>query len=313
VPITFVPVDDAGTMRFAVPVSVNGSPTFLVTIDTGAIGLAVFESSLQGTPVTQTSTPLSITFGGDAQQALTWTGVEARGVVRIGSEATPGEIAFQLVTAASCPSFNPPCGVTSATNHGIGGNLGVGLRAAGYPTLDVYSPIAQLGAPRSDGFTVHVGGLGASQGTLVLGLPAADAGFSGIALSPDTPSSLQNGLSAWQDGVPLCYALNGAQVVPSCSNTHIDTGAEDALVWVQEVPPQASSSDLGLVLEPGVTVDVTDDAGFDLRFTSGAGSADRVSFYSGGDAVSALGLPLFFRYDVEFDIRDGRIAFAAAK
>jgi hypothetical protein len=57
---------------------------------------------------------------------------------------------------------------------------------------------------------------------------------------------------------------------------------------------------------------VTDNAGFDLQFTSGGDSAERVSFYSGGHAVSALGLPLFARFNVEFDIRHGRIGFNRA-
>ncbi len=310
VPITVVTVDDAGTQRLAVPVSINGSPPFLVALDTGAVGLAVFESSLGGTPVSQTTTPLSTTFGGDAQQSLTWSGVEAEGVVQIGSAATPRPIAFQLVKSALCPSFASGCGANAASNDGLGGNLGVSLRAQGYSTPDVFSPIAQLAPPLSDGFTVRLGGLDASAGgTLGLGLPTDASSFSTLSLAPDERCSLANGLPAWQDSVELCYVLNGAPLVPRCSSTYIDTGDEEALVWVEDVPTTASPGDTGLQLAPGQAVEVTAGATLDLRFTSGASSPERVGFYTGGSAVSALGRPLFARYDVEFDIRHGWIGF----
>lgn len=307
IPITVVTVDDAGTQRLAVPLSINGSPPFLVTLDTGAVGLAVFASSLQGTAVTETSTALSTTFGGNAEEALTWSGVLARGVVQIGAAATPSAIAFQLVTAASCPSFAAGCSVTSAGNAGIGGNLGVSLRARGYPTPDVYSPIAQLAPPYSDGFAVRMGA-----GALVLGLPPDIAGFSTTSLSPDLPCALPNGLPAWEDSVEVCYAVNGAPLTPSCSQTFIDTGAEAALIWVEAAPSMTLGTPTGLMLNPGIAFEATSDAGLDLRFTSGPASPARVDFATGGKAVSALGRPVFAHYDVAFDIRHGGIGFQPA-
>jgi hypothetical protein len=110
----------------------------------------------------------------------------------------------------------------------------------------------------------------------------------------------------------MCFAVNGTPTVPPCSSTFIDTGATSVIVSVQSVPPAAGGNPMALSLPAGTMFDASNDAGFDLHFTVGSTAApDAVTFYSGGYAVSGLGLPLFVRSDVVFDIENGRIGFSA--
>src|SRR5262249_19329270 len=140
-----------GLKQLAVPISINGSNTFNVLLDTGSVGLRVFAQALEGTSVTQTSREVSVAFG-PGGKGFQFDGVEASGAVSLGTIVEPTSIAFHLVTSITCPVSDPNCFPASYTKYGIYGILGVGLRPAVEGPPDIYSPIAQLGAPLSSGF-----------------------------------------------------------------------------------------------------------------------------------------------------------------
>ena len=304
--IVAISVIDGGDGKpvMTIPLSINGSASVPIALDTGSVGLRIFESALS-VPVTETSKAVSATFGGGGSAGnVTWSGVESYGAVTLAGIATSGSIGFELVTAVSCQG-NFPCGDPLATNPGIGGIIGVGLRGAD-DSVGNYSPIAQLPAPWSNGFVIHMSG--GAPGQLLLG--ASEASFGQTNLSADTPAQLPNGLPAWLDGIPVCFAVNGVPIDPPCSTSFIDTGAWSAYVPVQTYPPDVTNGP-PTTLQSGASFTARNDAGLDLSFTAepSASSLAQVEFYSGGYGVASLGLPLFVRVDVAYDILGGHIGF----
>jgi hypothetical protein len=107
----------------------------------------------------------------------------------------------------------------------------------------------------------------------------------------------------------MCFAVDGAPLAPPCSPTVFDSGATAAVIYADVLPPAGATG----ALAPGAAFAATADPGFDLRFTVGAAptSLDRVVFNQTKDAVSTLGVGVFFRYDVAYDAMNGRIALGA--
>lgn len=284
------------------PVSVSGSAPVEVLLDTGSTGLRVFASALNGASVT-TGAGLSVTFGSDQ-----FVGREAKGVVAIGGATTPSPIAFQLVDSVSCPPGDASCDPATEnqalfTKNGIDGVLGVGLRPPG--SGDVYSPIAQLGLARA-AFTVHTGGAASTSGSLVLG--AGGSGFETVALSQE--GTLPNGVRAWgDDQVQVCFRIGGTPNAPPCTPSVFDTGSNADVVYAPSLP----ASDLALdgTLAPGVAFEASCGSALDVRFTVGDPPESGIDlvWVDSSDDFSILGIEAFFRYDVRFDLEQGRIGF----
>jgi len=315
VPLDIVELDDAGTKELGASISINGGPPIRLMVDTGSIGIRVFASAVQGTNVTRTANTAATQFGGGSS-AETWTGVEAYGVVQIGTAKTPQPIAFQIVTSFACVGCTPSasndcseCIAPNFTDHGLYGNVGISLRNPNdFAPDDIYSPIAQLGHPLSDGFVVHTGGPASTQGELAFGTTGNDlAVFTQVALPAAQPASLPNGLPAWQDTqVDLCFSVNGTPLNPPCSPSIFDTGLDRAIVYGQGVPAGAIENG---ALAAGALFEARNDAGLDIQFTveDPQASIDNVQFYSGGMPFSMLGAPVFYRFDVAYDIAGGHI------
>jgi hypothetical protein len=285
---------------FLVAVSVNGVP-FNVLLDTGSSGLRVFSAATLGTP---TGEDVPDDFGSG------WLcGPTETAVVGFGGLTTPGPIAFQRVE--SCDGGEGLMGELASV--GIQGIFGASLRADA--PQDIYSPFEQLGSPLSSGFIIRTGGYSSTKGAITFGVSSDTlSGFQPIALAPDP--GRDSGPPAWMDTPSVCFLVNGAQTNPPCSSTYFDTGSNFAIIQdTAPVPGGLSSSGM---LIPGTTFEAKapgptgPDAGspFDLAFTVGSSpitSLDEVEITQ--QSENNLGIEVFFRFDVAFDVTKGRLAF----
>ena len=291
------------------PISIDNGPLVNVLLDTGSSGLRIFASALTGQSVITDSPVTSIQFGGGD----VFTGPTANAVVSIGGVATPDPIAFQLVNSVSCVSTKPACGSasgmpTSYTDNGIFGILGASLRAD--TPAAIYSPFAQLAKPLGDGFVISAGTFGATQGELAFGpVPSTDAGFVYLQLATDTRRSV--GAPAWKDTPQICFKIDGAATDPPCGAANFDTGGNLALVY-QTALPSTKVDSSGFLL-PGVTFEAYKSP-FDFQLTIGdppTTSLDTVRIQTTSVGYVNLSIEPFFRFDVAYDIAQGRIGFRA--
>ena len=298
--------DGAGLFAL-VPISVNGSPIFGVLLDTGSDGLRVFADALQGTQVDVSSTAVDVEFGYGNSMA----GHLATGEVSFGGVETAGPVAFHLIESFECAPSYPGCDFAGGeaailTDAGIHGILGVSTRA-GLPE-EIYSPFAQLGEPRSNGFVVRTGGFDSASGEIAFGLAAADvAGFAEVSLV--AMGSQVNGVPAWRDdAVQTCFTVAGTSVDPPCTDTVFDTGASVDVIYAPNLPIEQV---LDGALAPGVSFEARVDPALDLAFTVGAVPEPSVDLVFVDDAVpfALLGMGVFFRNDVLFDLAHGTIGF----
>jgi hypothetical protein len=283
-------------------VSVDGSPPIGVLVDTGSNGLRIFASALGGTSISSSNEALSVDFGGDLL-----AGHKASAVVHIGSMATASPISIQLVETFSCsPSF-PDCNVsdntgTAYTSAGINGILGIGLRPA---TDGLYSPLAQLGSPIADGFTIHFDGLDSTTGELRLGPPATE-GSAQVQL--ERSGEFPNGLSAWSDDtVSVCYSVNGAAPQPACVDTVFDTGSNMDVVYGKGLGAATVTADG--YLAPGLAFEAKHEGVFDLKYTTGTKTSRDLVMVATDDPFTILGVGTFFRYELRFDRVNGKLGF----
>ena len=301
VPLTIADYPGASGKLLLAPVSVNGSPTVNVLLDTGSSGLRVLAAALGGTNVTTTTEATLTQFGGEIL-----TGHKASGRLTIGGVTAPGEIDFDLVEKISCIPNDPYCDPATVAKEvedaGIQGVMGIGLRGG---SSGIVSPLPQLGAPLSRGFTLRTGGFGAKTGELVLGaaeLPGA------ATITLKSAGALPGGATAWADDqIQLCYRVNDADTDPPCSEAVLDTGSNLDVIHARNLPASAITAD-GL-LAPGVTFEVSHADGFTMKLTVGSPitwSLDGI-LVDDQEAFTILGLGVFFRHDVAFDLGHGKI------
>jgi hypothetical protein len=301
VPLTIADYPGGGSGRFLlVAITVNGSAPVDVLLDTGSSGLRVFASALAGTKVTTTSEATSTRLGGEVL-----SGHKASGTVCVGGIAIPGPLVFDLVESFSCAAAYPGCDPTSVAEYfaesGIQGIIGVGLRA---DPSGIHNPLARLGAPLSHGFTIRTGGIASGEGELVLGATALpDAAWITLTRAGDLPG----GGPAWADDeIPVCFKVDGAPTTPPCSPSVLDTGSNLDVLYARSLPAGATTDGL---LAPGVRFEAAHEQALGLRFTVG----DPVTWSLDGVLVqqdepfTILGIEVFFRHDVAFDLVNGRI------
>jgi hypothetical protein len=275
----------------AVSISVNGSAPFDVLLDTGSTGLRVIQSALNGTTVTTSTQPLSVDFGGNVMN-----GHKASATVTLGAQAKTAAIDFHLVESFACDAQTPDCDVKTAgasywESQGIHGILGVGLR----PDPDgLPSPLAALASR----FTLDT-----VAGAIVLGVDEAAGGAKLQLKRLDT---------GWADDqLMLCFKVGGVATSPPCTQTVLDTGSNVDLLYATNVPAASMTSDGELA--PNVSFEATEmTSGFEFGFT--VGSPPTPSFddvwvdATSGDAFSLLGIEVFLRHRVSFDLTAGTIS-----
>jgi hypothetical protein len=298
--------DGAGDLAL-VPISVNGSPSFGVLLDTGSDGLRVFRDALQGTTIEVSDAAVSVEFGYGNQMA----GHLATAEVAFGEVKTPEPIALHLVDSFQCAPDVPACDfaggeATVLTDAGVYGILGVSTRA-GFPAV-IYSPFAQLGERRSRGFIIRTGGFGSAAGEVLFGLAEeAVAGFATVSLS--AMGTHPNGLPAWRDdAVQTCFSVDDAAVVPRCSETVFDTGSSVDVIYAPSLPSSQVSAG---ALAPGVEFRAQVEPALDMSFTVGATPSPSFDLVFVDDTIpfALLGMGVFYRHDVLFDLHAGALGF----
>lgn len=301
VPVTIAAYPGGGGKFLRVAITVNGSSPIDLLLDTGSSGLHIFKAALGHTTVTTTSETITTQFGGEI-----FFGRKASGTVSIGSVAAPSPVVFDLVESIGCVPGNPYCDPASVgkyfTDSGIYGIMGIGLRN---DPSGIYSPLAQLGAPLSDGYTLRTGGFASQAGELVLGAKELP-GVTPIALQQI--GTLPGGLAAWaDDDIQVCYKVDGVATTPPCSAAVLDTGSNLDVLYAKNLPASAVTYD-GL-LASGVSFEASHAPAFQLKFTVGTPitwSLDGVLVQQ-DEAFTILGIEVFFRHDVAFDLVNGRI------
>lgn len=261
-------------------IKVNDSAPIDVLVDTGSSGLRVFREALHGTAVDTTAEPASVEFGGGVK----WDGHVANANVTLGD--VTAKVAFQLVEshAGDLPA--------------VQGVLGIGLRA-GEPA-SVYNPLAQID---ETGFVIKTGGFDSKSATIVLA-----AGETAIQLA--AKGKLPNGKPAWgDDEIDVCFTIAGAAPTPPCTNTVLDTGSNFDIVYAPKLPAEQMKDGL---LAPGVAFEAVRKDAFDLKYTVGTNPLPSVDgiMVDDTDPFAILGVATFFRYDVSYDLANGRIGLA---
>ena len=290
-----------------VPISVNGSATIDVLLDTGSDGLRVFRDALQGTSVDITTTPVDVEFGFGERMV----GHLATAEVSFGSATTSGPVAFHLVESFECTPAVPDCGFATGepsflTDAGVDGILGVSTRTG--EVAELYSPFAQLDDPLSTGFVIRTGGFESGAGEIEFGLaPSAVSGFERIDLAP--MGVHPNAVPAWRDdSVETCFAVNGVAVVPPCTDSVFDTGSSTEVIHAPNLPPGTVQDGS---LAPGVSFRARVDPVFDLELVVGATPTPSVDFVLIDDVepFALLGVGVFLRFDVLYDLEAGKLGF----
>ena len=284
--IPFVPREAGGTPHF-VQVSIGNGPAVPVSVDTGSIGLYVFEHEV-GPEVERTATPIHQGY----VDGTRFDGYVGLATVRFpGTGLSTERIAIGVITRVSCAPDQPHC-PGSDQKPGV---MGVGMDTGGR----LASPFAQL--PGIAGAAFIVDSRRGMPPHIVLG-PTVEAlrSFRFAALRPGRPSTL--GLPSWDSGsVRGCYRVNGEAA--GCQEVIFDTGQGNSVFD----PGTAQHLQLGPhgFLLPGQTFELDVPNALQLRIET-----DR-SMYIMPRATPRSNIgTLVFRYTaVAFDMRNGRIGF----
>ncbi len=257
-------------------VVVNGSAPIPVVVDTGSVGLRVFD------PVTADL--------GDAASATVHghllVGHVATATVQIGDIQLPAALAFELVDSGDTGPY---------TDAGIHGILGLGL-GAGAPAA-IYNPLAQL--PGITTYAIHAGGVGSTAGSLELA--AVPRGYTTVDLPP--AGALPDGLMAWtDDALAGCYRVSGSPVDPPCTDTAIDSTATTDTILANALPAGPLASGTAFAVAIGA---------FSSDFTAGVTPGQDLVTVDPSAPGATLGLELFLRFDVLYDLATGAIGFRA--
>jgi hypothetical protein len=228
-------------------VTVGGGPPVRVVVDTGAPGLTVVSTAL-GPDARPTGRQGRAGFVGSSFPV---TLVRAR--VGIGGVGGPTVLSTpRPVLLHSTPAALHLCG-------GAEGNLGIGAGNPGPgapPPME--SPLVQLPAPLSDGFTLSLTG---GTGTLTAGKPAVSARAVVLPL-PTENGHYPDGRQAYQRDPTLCWTVGPQH---GCGPTNVDSGFSFPAVRPDLLPgagyPAVPSGRVGPVLPAGTEVTVTSPQG----------------------------------------------------
>jgi hypothetical protein len=300
-----------GGLGMVLPVSVGGASPVGLLLDTGSTALRVFTSALGAAAVQRTTQSVTELYA----DGTTFQGVLGTARVAIGDAATDAPISVHLVDTVTCDPSKPSCPVSATgerhyTDYGMSGILGVSLRAK-TTAPDLYSPLAQLPGNLGGGFILRSGRYGSSSGTLVIGLTADNtAGFAQGSLAAQTGVSAHpNGVPTWDDtSLQVCFTIGGTTVQAHCTPMVFDTGSTALSIVATGVPTtMLQNGDL----ISGTSVEMASAGLFDVSFTVGnpvTSGVDNVAIHATGTHANS-GIEMFFRRDLLFDARNGRIGF----
>jgi hypothetical protein len=215
---------------------------------------------------------------------------------------TPGPIAV-----GSFPASAPTLRGESRCGP-IQGILGIGLGNAGPALPPLESPLVQLPAPLSDGYTL---GLNEAGGQLVLGRPSTTDRTVTVSLLREN-GHYPDGRQAYQRDVVLCWTVGADR---GCGPTNIDSGASTPLVRPDLLPalaarlPPVARGHAGRPVPPGTPVTIDTPGGAPLTsFTSRGTPPDDDLVLAGlfGVTQANTGMGFLLSNTVGYDLTTGQ-------
>ncbi|HUE25194.1 MAG TPA: DUF3443 family protein [Solirubrobacteraceae bacterium] len=311
VPVTMTTETPNGpepAVRALVHVRVGGGPSVPVLLDTGSPGLRVLPSVV-GPKSELTGRTIKAEFGGGE----TLVGPVARARVTVGSLSTPSPIAFQVIKGVDCPSKEPRCKPSEylkALFRDIGAEGIMGIDTGDKFRQRVFSPLLQLGAPYSEGFSLKLAAKGS--GKLILGPPPIEPGTMTAPLTRSpTPAEYPSGGLAYKRSLRMCWS---ASDVTSCRVTDFDIGTPTTVVSpsaLLNVPTVTVSG--GRIVAPGTPISIH-APGFGpvvWHYTANTSYGDGLTQIStGGGKGFNTGIVPFYSHTIGWNVRTGQIVIS---
>jgi hypothetical protein len=316
------PTPEAGTVSVAMPVRSIGSLKLLglpvtvagrqseLLLDTGSAGVRILASAAGTFGLVRTAVPDQVSFA----DGTVFRGVVATAPFQIGSVSSETPISIQLIDEVSCIDGTDDCSKSIFDGSGFfSGIIGTSLNRR-TETDDLFSPVPLFPGNFDTGYVIRTGGFTSRQGFFVLGLtPSNTAGFGIRNLPQEGDLTFPDGTPIWDDeALEVAYTLRDPQgntiVNNSLSRTVFDTGSSDISLSLFEL---GGSLLLDRVLPPRSTFRALLTGAFDYGLQVGSRATpglDRVFLDFSGD-FQLVGMPIFFQFDVFFDIEQGRIGF----
>lgn len=298
----------------AINCDVGGSGYKLFLLDTGSSGLF--------SGVVGNATDLDIPFSQSYESGIQFCGTAYQGSIDFGGGASTSDGVFGGISCAqgsiySCTCTTSPC--TSATcfptpdNPPLYGTFGASLIQS-QSNSEIYTLIAQLPGNLSTGFIVQTGGYEGSSPTLIIGLTDENRqGFISAKLEAD--GQYPNGSDAWNDR--SLKAATSVSFEGQTQNIHdgtvlFDTGNPDAHISPRRNVDSTFLTHSGDQLKTGVLFDATINDAVNWSFLAGETVSEdrlRVTEPIPHKTYMSAGIDIFYRYNVMYDMKNGRIGF----
>ena len=193
-------------------VQVAGGPWTRVIVDTGSSGLVIDRAKL-GPDYRATGQSVQRRYGyRDRSRTIAGSVVLATVSVSDGSTLTTPQIPVA--------AFDPTAPSMASGQDGIYGILGIGPNII-TGSAGVESPLAQLPAPYSEGFTFVARASG-----LQLGPPSLTAKTASVHMTPAT-THFPNGLRSWSKSITVCWTIAQTR---RCVPSVVDSGGNQGTV-----------------------------------------------------------------------------------
>ncbi len=294
VPIRTIDTPDRSGQNGIVSIKV-GSTTLSVMLDTGSVGLRLWDGKPAGATLTSVQAPAVV--GG---QSL--PGQYAKAAFTIGGVHATAPLTFQLIDTSS--SY-----IAKWKSIGIAGILGIGVGRS-----PLANPLAMLPGTLGTQWSVHFDRLRAStadaagSGALVLGAAVPNDALMNFQLTTQGKSAA--GVLLWDDHAASgCWAF--ARLAEQCVPTWFDSGFTVMRIKGKSFSslPQTKSH----LLQPGTVVRLAagSSAFTGHQFIAGhSGSRNLARVLSTGRSVINTGNSFFFDYTVSYDIALGKLALS---
>lgn len=296
VPIRVVSAPLSNSLNGLVSIRVGNSKPITVLLDTGSVGLRLFENAWKQPPagVVVTKKPTSLTVRG-----VTFSGDTGSGVVEIAGVRTTEPVTFQVVTGS-----NPY--ITQAVKQGYQGILGIGLSRQDLPNPLSVLP-GNVGRHWSVAFHANAKRTG-GVGELILGaLPVANADAN-VSLPFQGTGTYDQPL--WNDqSATMCWSIGVA--TKTCTATYFDSVLPYVLAKGSVFAKLPADSKGYLKQGRGVSVRAQGAAFSYWNFTSGRTlSSDVVKVSPNGRGLVNMGNAAYFDYTVTYDLIRGMVSFS---
>ena len=246
VPVRMAPIPDTSNGRRAlVEVSVGGGAPVPVMLDTGSQGLRV-EPGVIG-PAARPTT-LRDQARGPGGAGIDSLGVQASVTIGTGQTSTTTASPILVGSITSAPTSQA---WTAVGAHGV---LGIGPTPVGVDS-PLRSPLTQLPAPQSEGYSITLPNDGGNEGSLSLARPARSPNTLALPMIDTAASS-----GVGQTEVMLCWTVADSR---SCGPTLLDTASPQNVVTSSVLPaaPHTGPTPAEQIITEGTPVTIATPTG----------------------------------------------------